>query len=185
MEQRESQKSHCKYIASLVNVTTNSLFYQVLDPLLPVPSCELPAGVHLWWLPSLTNYIWPQCSELISIQQYFFTSIYLLFLLFFFYIGHKVIIKCSGKGILGVYNPKLNVFVFIFVPGTFNTILKQKKLQIKSSLKPCLTTTYDNYHLYNCEGLANTLFHAYACNFSNLNNTFLDEKINLTGQNSE
>ena len=107
------------------------------------------------------------------------------FSFFFFYIGHKVIIKCSGKGILGVYNPKLNVFVFIFVPGTFNTILKQKKLQIKSCLKPCLTTTYDNYHLYNCEGLANTLFHTYACNFSNLNKTFLAEKINLTGQNSE
>ena len=106
------------------------------------------------------------------------------FFFFFFYIGHKVIIKCSGKGILGVYNPKLNVFVFIFVPGTFNTILKQKKLQIKSSLKPCLTRTYDNYHLYNCEGLANTLFHAYACNFSNLNNTFLAQKTNLTGQNS-
>lgn len=43
----------------------------------------------------------------------------------------------------------------------------------------------DNYHSYNCEGLANTLFHTYACNFSNLNNTFLAEKKNLTGQNSE
>ena len=88
------------------------------------------------------------------------------------------------KVILGVYNLKLDVFVFIFALDTFNTILKQKKLQIKSSLKPCLTTTYDNYHLYNCEGLANTLFHAYACNFSNLNNTFLAQKTNLTGQNS-
>ena len=88
------------------------------------------------------------------------------------------------KVILGVYNLKLDVFVFIFALDTFNTILKQKKLQIKSSLKPCLTTTYDNYHLYNCEGLANTLFHAYACNFSNLNNTFLAKKINLTSQNS-
>lgn len=55
MEQREEAQGRAKqylkvvvYIASLVNVTTNSLFYQVLDPLLPVPSCELPAGVHLW-----------------------------------------------------------------------------------------------------------------------------------------
>ena len=64
MEQREEAQGRAKqylkvivYISSLVNVTTNSLFYQVLDPLLPVPSCELPAGVHPWWLPSLINYI--------------------------------------------------------------------------------------------------------------------------------
>lgn len=41
------------------------------------------------------------------------------------------------KVILGVYNLKLDVFVFIFALDTFNTILKQKKLQIKSSLKSC------------------------------------------------
>ena len=150
MEQREEAQGRAKqylkvlvYVASLVNVTTNSLFYQVLDPLLPVPSCELPAGVHLWWLPSLINYIWPQCSELISIQQYFFTSIYLLFLfLFFFYIGHKVIIKCSGKWILGVNNLKQHGFIFIFVPGTFNTILEQKKY------KSSLLETMFNYNLW-------------------------------------
>ena len=54
------------------------------------------------------------------------------FSFFFFYIGHKVIIKCSGKWILGVNNLKQHGFIFIFVPGTFNTILKQKKY--KSSL---------------------------------------------------
>ena len=59
---------------------------------------------------------------------FFFTSIYihLTSFFFFFYIGYKVIIKCSGKGILGVNNLKLHSFIFIFVPG--NTILKQKKL---------------------------------------------------------